>query len=168
MPHRVVVNLDVLRRNPDCQADCSYPYRKPGHVAGPSWLMQKAAFEVFCRRCDEHPCVAACPHEALEQRDDGLIQRYNFRCTQCNSCLVACPFGTVVPAALVYRDTQCDLCVGRDDPAPLCCQTCDGGAFTWEDVPDEPEDEALHVIRERLAVRTQAFAKVEPPLRKKS
>jgi len=174
MSHRIVVDLDALRKNPDCKAECSYPYRKaPFHaadapVAGPAWLKQKAAFELFCRRCDEHPCVNACPNDALEQLDDGLIKRYNFRCTQCNSCMIACPFGTIVPTALVYRDTMCDLCVGRDDPAPLCAQTCTCGTFTWQDVPDEPEDAELHVINERLAVRTKAFTKIEPPVRKKT
>jgi len=174
MAHRVVIDLDVLRQNPECKADCSYPYRKAPYyetdrpIAGPAWLKQTAAFETFCRRCDDHPCVNACPNDALEQLEDGKIVRYNMRCTQCDSCLVACPFGTIVPAALAHRDTMCDLCVGRDDPAPLCCQTCECGAFRWEDVPDEPEDADLHIIDERLAVRTQAFTKIEPPTRKKT
>lgn len=167
MALRVVVNLDQLRENPACKAECSYPYRKPENPAGPAWLKQAAAFEVFCRRCDDHPCATACPHDALERLEDGKMARYNLRCTQCNSCLVACPFGTIVPTALVYRDTMCDLCAGRDDPAPLCCQTCEDGVFTWQDVPDEPEDPELHVIGDRLAVRTKAFTKTEPPVRKK-
>ncbi len=162
MPHRLVINLDALREHPDCPAQCSYPHRKPGQLAGPAYLMQRAGFEVFCRRCDDHPCVNACPNQALEQLEDGLIKRYNFRCTQCNSCMVACPFGTIVPAALAYRGTMCDFCVGRDNPAPLCAQTCDCGVFTWQDVPDAPEDAALRVVGERLAVRTKSFTKVEP------
>ena len=167
MPLRVVINLDILRSKPDCAAACSYPHRKPGHVAGPSWLRQKAAFELFCRRCDDHPCVHACAFEALEQLQDGLIRRHNMRCVQCNSCMVACPFGTIVPAALVYRDALCDLCVGRDDPAPLCCQTDPSGALAWQDVPDQPEDKDLYVLSPRLAVRTKAFRKIEPaPVRK--
>ena len=172
MPHRVIINLDALRENPDCKAECSYPYRKPESAAGPAadgtaYLKQLAAFEVFCRRCDEHPCVSACPNDALEQLEDGRIKRYNALCTQCNSCLVACPFGTIVPAALVYRDTMCDLCVGRDDPAPLCCRSCECGAFAWEDVPDEPEEADLRVISDRLAVRTKFFTKVEARVKKK-
>jgi len=161
MPQRLVVNLDALRDKPDCGAQCSYPHRKPGLPAGPSYLKHLAGFEVFCRRCDDHPCVTACPNEALEQLEGGLIKRYNFRCSGCGSCLVACPFGTIVPAALAYRDMMCDLCVGRDDPAPLCAQTCECGAFTWQDVPGDPDDADLHVVGERLAVRTQAFTKVE-------
>ncbi len=167
MAHRIVVNLDILRESPDCGAECSYPFRKPGTLAGPSWLKQKAAFEVLCRRCDDHPCVDACPFEALVRLEDGRIKRLNFRCTGCNSCMVACPFGTIVPASLVYRDAMCDLCVGRDDPEPLCCQTCECGAFSWQEVADSPEEPDLCVVNERLAVRTKAFTKVEPPLGKK-
>ena len=167
MPHRIVVNLDLLRKNPDCEAKCSYPFQKPGTVAGPSWLRQTAAFETFCRRCTDHPCVSACPFEALEQLEDGRIKRLNFRCTQCNSCMAACPFGTIVPAALVIRDGMCDLCVGRDDPAPLCSQSCTCGAFSWQDVPDKPEDPELFVLNLRLAVRTKAFTRIEPPLVRK-
>ena len=161
--------MDVLRAKPDCGAQCSYPYQKPGTVAGPSWLRQAAAFEVFCRRCDDHPCVNACPFEALEQVEGGKIKRYNFRCTQCNSCMIACPFGTIVPAALVFRDAMCDLCVGRDDPGPLCTQTCDCGAYTWEDVTDETvaKDASLVIVNERMAVRTKRFVKVEPPVVRK-
>jgi carbon-monoxide dehydrogenase iron sulfur subunit len=175
MPYKVVVDLDALRRNPDCAADCSYPYRKPfsaagDAAAGSAWLKQYAAFEVFCRRCDDHPCVNACRFDALEQLEDGRIKRWNFRCTQCNSCMVACPFGTIIPTALVFRDTMCDLCVGRDDPAPLCCQTCECGAFTWQDISDEDaeDDPGLFVLGERLAVRTKAFTKVEAPLTRKT
>jgi len=168
MPNRVVIDLDKLRMNPDCHPECSYPYQKDAYYegtlpsTGPTWLKHKAGFEVFCRRCDDHPCVNACPFEALEQMDDGLIKRYNMRCVECHSCEVACPFGTIVPTALVLRDAVCDLCVGRDDPAPQCCQSCDSGAFVWEDVPDElPEDSDVHIINDRMAVRTKAFVKVE-------
>ena len=121
-----------------------------------------------CMHCLHPACVSACPVGALQKTAEGPVTYDPKRCIGCRYCMVACPFGTVVPAALVYRDTQCDLCVGRDDPAPLCCRTCECGAFTWVDVPDEPADEAVRVIGERLAVRTQAFTKVEPPLRKKS
>lgn len=168
MPHRVVVNLDLLRSKPQCDAQCSYPFRKPDAVAGPSWLRQKAGFEVFCRRCDDHPCVHACPFDALEHLEGGLIKRYNLRCVGCNSCMVACPFGTIVPAALVYKDGMCDLCVGRDKPAPLCCQTCPDRDFTWEDLPDAPADKDLRVVADRLAVRSKTFLKIEPtPVKKK-
>ena len=169
MPKRVVINLDILRADPDCKAECSYPFQKPGALAGPSWLKQKAAFEVFCRRCDDHPCVDACPFEALEQMEDGQIKRYNMRCTQCNSCMIACPFGTIIPAALVYRDAMCDLCVGRDAPAPLCTTSCDCGAYRWEDVSDEDpqKDAGLFIVNGRMAVRTKKFTKVEPPLVRK-
>lgn len=170
MAYRVVVNLDKLRAKPDCNPECSYPFAKPEQVTGPSFLRQLAGFEIFCRRCDDHPCVTACPFEALEQQPDGKIKRFNMRCTQCNSCMVACPFGTIVPAALLYKDSMCDLCVDPDRVPPLCSKTCDCGAFSWEEVADDApaNDPSLFIVSDRLAVRTKRFIKAEPvPVRKK-
>lgn len=170
MAKRVVVNLDILRANPDADARCSYPFAKPGTLSGPSWLRQKAAFEVYCRRCDDHPCVNACPFEALEQQEGtGLIKRFNLRCTQCNSCMIACPFGTIVPAALLYRDAMCDLCENRNAEPPLCTTSCAAGAYTFEEITAETlqADPNLFIVSDRLAVRTKKFTKIEPPARKK-
>ena len=57
-------------------------------------LYELITFGSICRKCKEAACIAACPKEALERDQDGKNVRHNMRCVKCNSCALACPFGT--------------------------------------------------------------------------
>ncbi|MCD6415491.1 MAG: hypothetical protein J7M08_02195 [Planctomycetes bacterium] len=157
MSKRLVINLDVCRDCGECTAECSYPYHPDND--GVSYLREVAAQELICRQCEVRSCVEACPNEALEAREDGTIRRYNMRCTGCLSCSLGCPFGVIIPAALQFKDSRCDFCVGRQQDNPLCAQTCPHGAITVEEVSEEEAD--LHILSDKLAVRARAWQKLE-------
>ncbi|MBN2274265.1 MAG: hypothetical protein JXK95_08020 [Bacteroidales bacterium] len=59
-------------------------------------IRELATFQFTCRRCENAPCVQACPAEALEKDENGLISRAVNICIRCKSCIVACPFGTMM------------------------------------------------------------------------
>jgi len=157
MSSRLVVDLDKCRDCDECTAACTYPYH--GDNNGIARLREVAAFEITCRRCDARLCVEACPTEALQEREGGVLKRHNMRCTGCLSCALACPFGNVIPAALQFRDMACDFCAGRDGGSPECVSSCPLEALTVEDVSDEGEN--VHVLSDDLAVRAKAWQKIE-------
>jgi Fe-S-cluster-containing hydrogenase component 2 len=86
--------------------------------------------------------------------------RHDLRCVSCESCVAACPFGTIWPELVSFYTVPCDLCDGRHDgDGPLCARTCEHGAIAWREVPAGERD--LHVLSEPLAVRGSRWRKRE-------
>ncbi len=69
-------------------------------------LRELAAFTLACRRCKDAPCIAVCPQEALKKNDDGFIIRSTNLCVACKSCVVICPFGTMMSDFYEYKRTE--------------------------------------------------------------
>ncbi len=81
-------------------------------------LRERATFALVCRQCLYASCIIACPFDAIERQDDGIIKRYNLRCVSCKLCAHACPFGTIYPEMLQFYEAHCDNCLGRNEAAP--------------------------------------------------
>lgn len=89
-----------------------------------------------CRHCEDAPCVASCPTDALTH-SNGSVQLSAERCIGCKSCVVACPFGAISvqrPADALEDDWvpatahKCDLCRDRQQ-GPACVDNCPTGAL---------------------------------------
>jgi len=114
----------------DCRALCSYFYH-PGNQ-GVRALQELATYHLICRRCEHPHCVDACPRGALEQQIERgrLLVRHTARCVSCQSCSLACPYGTILPELLPQSVSNCDFCLNRTNgPEPLCVATCPAGAL---------------------------------------
>ncbi len=59
-------------------------------------IRELATFQFTCRKCENAPCIHACPVEALEKDGNGVIKRAQYKCIRCRSCIVICPFGTMM------------------------------------------------------------------------
>jgi len=138
MARKLYIDLEKCRACDSCQAPCSYFYHPFND--GIKYLREIAEFSTTCRQCEAAPCIHACPSEALERLDDGMIIRWNMRCVACNTCSFACPFGTILPELIRYEQSRCDYCIGRldDGELPICVGGCGPGAIRFEDIdPDE-------------------------------
>ncbi len=69
-------------------------------------LRELAAFLLACRRCSDAPCIAVCPQEALKKNEDDFIVRSTNLCVACKSCVVICPFGTMMSDFYEYKRTE--------------------------------------------------------------
>jgi len=146
MAKKLFLDMEICRKcRQHCEAQCSYIYH-PGNE-GVLNLLELATFALVCRKCTEKPCITACPQDALDELEDGRLVRYNMRCISCKSCVVACPFGTILPSLVLYADSKCDECVGRcdDDNPPLCTQTCPEGALKWVEIEENPQEHIYKV-----------------------
>ncbi len=139
--------------------ECEYLFHRenPGVLS----LLEMAEFAVYCRRCPEAFCVAACPREALERQERGTVKRYNLRCVGCKSCVLACPFGTLHPEIINYVTAKCDLCLAplSENPeyVPACVQSAPAGTFRMVELPADDPARHIHFIGERLAVRSLSW-----------
>lgn len=66
------------------------------NTGGLKTIRELAVFRFSCRRCEDAPCIAVCPAEALEKDTNGMIQRHTNLCISCKSCVTICPFGTMM------------------------------------------------------------------------
>ncbi len=85
---------------------------------------------VTCQQCEEAPCVAVCPQEALEQ--DEKLKRVAVdyaKCISCQMCVAVCPYGAMGFEADKGRIFKCDQCGGE----PECVRWCAPGALTYVD-----------------------------------
>jgi Fe-S-cluster-containing hydrogenase component 2 len=120
-------------------------------------------FELLCRRCKVASCVLACPFDALERRENGIIKRHNLRCVSCKSCAHACPFGTIYSELLTFYDmpyeTTCTDCLAHLDGEPACVAACGQGALEYR-VPD-PAEKDVYIIDEYVAARVRKWTRNE-------
>jgi carbon-monoxide dehydrogenase iron sulfur subunit len=79
-----------------------------------------------CRQCEDAPCAAACPEEAiaLNERTGAWVVDVEV-CIGCGVCVDACPYGAIVVDEQLGVALKCDLCGGE----PECAAMCPSGAI---------------------------------------
>lgn len=94
--------------------------------------------DAMCQQCERPPCVRACPvaPKALSKRpEDGVILIDRDRCTGCQECVKACPYGVMSFDPRYNRADKCTLCVERREVGlePACVAVCPGHALSFGD-----------------------------------
>ncbi|MBD3367995.1 MAG: hypothetical protein GF405_07470 [Candidatus Eisenbacteria bacterium] len=120
-----------------CLAACYYSHNFQNQLEAAS-VLTNIVLQMNCRHCEQPLCEAACPQEAIKRRDDGLVIRSNIKCSGCQSCAHACPFGAIDLVNTRHTFDKCDLCYFRtlDGKDTMCAGTCVSGARTFEDISD--------------------------------
>jgi len=101
---------------------------------------------VTCRLCEDPPCVAACPRDALEQSGEtGVIIIDEEKCNGCGWCIEACDYGAITlhPESRVVF--VCDLCDGE----PKCVEWCPEEALDFT-TPDLLAQKARRAVVKKL------------------
>ena len=150
---RLLIDLDTCSKCDECGMLCSY-IQHPGNN-GITSLREFAHFAIVCRRCDDAPCVASCPWQALEMQPTKMLKRYMMRCTSCKSCSRGCPFGVIYPETIPFVISMCDLCLGRlrQDELPICLQSCSHGGITYGEF-EENKDGHIFKASDYLMIKT--------------
>lgn len=154
---RLLIDLEACYKCKQCTAGCSYlshPENK-GIIS----LLELVSRAEICRKCKEAPCVNACPNEALERQPDGVLKRYGMRCTGCESCVLACPFGAIYPEIVPFLTSQCDYCLGSaNGDKPECVKSCPEKAVQYVEV-EESKEKDIRLIGDKLAVHALPWRK---------
>jgi len=171
MSAKLVIDLAKCKLQGESQVRCSYKHHPENK--GIDALLEMIRFALICRRCEEAPCISACPNEALEKvqsknNDAGVLKRANMLCTGCGTCAIACPFGTIYTDLIPFPSSVCDLSKGRlkAGEKPLCVTSCRDGSIDYREVNTAKEDELVEVF-DGIVVKVTGGQLWQPFLREK-
>jgi Fe-S-cluster-containing dehydrogenase component len=167
MDEKLIIDLAKCKLQEESGVRCSYKHHPENE--GFDSLLEMIRFALICRRCEDAPCIKACPRNALEKihiksDDAGILKRANMLCTGCGTCAIACPFGTIYTDLIPFPSSVCDVCRGRllPDEKPLCVRTCPDGSIGYGKVAVGGD---LMEVFEDIVVRVSGGLLWEPFLR---
>jgi carbon-monoxide dehydrogenase iron sulfur subunit len=101
---------------------------------------------IVCRQCEDPECQKACPSDAIRMVDGILVINRDL-CTNCLSCVDACPYGAIFVHPDLDSPIKCDLCGGK----PQCVRACPKHALLFTDSPrEEPRLVDGRIVYDRM------------------
>jgi anaerobic carbon-monoxide dehydrogenase iron sulfur subunit len=83
---------------------------------------------LVCQQCEDMPCAAVCPEEAIGMNTKtGIVYIDRENCTGCSLCIDACPFNAIILDPIQNVAIKCELCESQ----PLCVEGCPTGALQY-------------------------------------
>jgi Fe-S-cluster-containing dehydrogenase component len=140
-------NCQIVCKDEHCGNDWK-PYAAPQPDTGHFWMrleekvrgqvpwVRVAYTPIFCAHCADAPCVAACPEDAFERREDGLLVLLPEKCTGCAACLDACPQGSIYlnsELGVAQKCTGCAHLLDNGWDVPRCVDACAHDAIQFKE-----------------------------------
>jgi len=149
-----------------CMSACYQSAKERGKVAKPRLVVihtESGSMPNQCRHCEDAPCASVCPTGAIKF-GENKIELHEELCIGCKMCVMACPFGCVLPESepmpsvnYMFEEpndkfigiatggkctaVKCDLCEGRA-AGPACVGACPNKALSYV-TPGKMEDASL-------------------------
>ena len=73
-------------------------------------------FPLFCRNCEDAPCIEACPENAIQRTAKGIVFVHTNDCKGHGECVSACPYNAITinpDTGKAIKCIQCGHCVKR-------------------------------------------------------
>jgi Fe-S-cluster-containing hydrogenase component 2 len=154
MAKKILINLSGYRSGVDNNQSPVEAVFDPATCAeGLKTLREQAVFRFTCRKCTDAPCVAVCPAEALEKDQDGMITRAINLCVSCKSCVVICPFGTLMTDFFRFKMEKSKVFELNDENTweRFIRESPEGSVEMVEQ--DENHDKQIYTLNEKILVR---------------
>ena len=160
MAQKILIDLEKLRSVENKRGDETPPegiYAPLLNNSGLKSIRELAVFRYSCRKCTDAPCISVCPADALEKDSEGFISRAVNLCVACKSCVVACPFGTMMSDFFEYhrnKDNEYDL-LDHNELA-LLIQNSPEGAIRLVEMEADPENQ-IYSLGEHILVKEKKW-----------
>jgi Fe-S-cluster-containing dehydrogenase component len=95
--------------------------------------------KAVCQQCERPACLRACGAGAITKRaSDGIVVVDDRRCTGCQECVRACPYGVMGFDPRRQHADKCTLSAERRDAGlpPACVAACPTYALEWGPVEE--------------------------------
>lgn len=152
-----LIDLSVCNGCYCCQIVCKdehvgndwTPYAKPQPDTGHFWMnieetvrgtvpkVRVSYVPKTCMHCEEAPCIQVCQVKgAIYRREDGLVIIDPVKCTGCQLCPDACPYGAIYWGEhlnIAQKCTGCSHLLDEGWEVPRCVDACPTGALKFGD-----------------------------------
>jgi Fe-S-cluster-containing hydrogenase component 2 len=161
MLQRILIDMiklrEALSENPQVAVPEALFYNSINNN-GLKTIRELATFRFTCRKCEDAPCIAACPAEALEKDNDGIISRYTNLCVSCKSCVTICPFGTMMTDFFKQHRNK-DLFYDLTDRQELdkFIKACPAGTVTLVE-SDEKPSEHIYKLNDNILIKEYLYS----------
>jgi Fe-S-cluster-containing hydrogenase component 2 len=160
MAQKILIDLEKFRTAAGKPGDEAPPegiYASLANHSGLKSIREWAVFRYSCRRCTDAPCISVCPAEALEKDAEGCISRAVNLCVACKSCVVVCPFGTMMSDFFEYhrnKDNYYDL--ADKNELELLIRDSPEGAVSLVEMEADPENN-IYSLGDHILVKEQKW-----------
>jgi Fe-S-cluster-containing hydrogenase component 2 len=160
MAQKILIDLVKLRTAMVEKSDQILPeaifYLSPNNN-GLKTIRELATFRYSCRKCEDAPCIAICPAEALEKDEEGIITRFTNLCISCKSCVTICPFGTMMTDFFKHHRNK-DLFYDLTDSKEMekFIEACPPGTVTLTDAKESPADNIFR-LNEKVLIKDHLY-----------
>ncbi len=160
MAQSILIDMIKLRSVMTDDPDQSLPegfYYPVVNSKGLKTIRELASFRFTCRRCEDAPCIAVCPAEALEKDEEGIITRYTNLCISCKSCVTICPFGTIMTDFFKHHRNK-DLFYNLKDADDVkkFIEASVRGTVTLTDEEESPEKN-IYRLNDKILVKDYLY-----------
>ena len=102
----------------------------------------------LCNHCEHPPCADACPIEAITKSEAGIVILDQEACDGCQTCIGACPYGSIEFNSEKDMAEKCNLCIHRIEAGlePFCVICCEGQAIHFGDFND-PDSSVSKILK---------------------
>ena len=102
-----------------------------------------------CNHCTHAPCVTICPVNALEKREDGIVDIDKDACIGCRACMQACPYDAIALNDDTGSVEKCHYCAHRKEVGlqPACVVVCPEQAIVHGDLHD-PTSKIARMVKD--------------------
>ncbi len=160
MAQKILIDLEKLRSPLEHSCDESPPEgfsRVSSNSQGLKSIRELAVFQFTCRKCSDAPCIEVCPADALEKDNGGIVSRSINLCISCKSCVVICPFGTMMTDFFEYhRNKENYYDLSDEKELELWIKDSPEGAVTRVDMEEDPEQH-IYKLSEHILVRERMW-----------
>jgi Fe-S-cluster-containing dehydrogenase component len=160
MAQKILIDMIKLRAAMVENSTLALPeviYYPTPNSNGLKTIRELSIFRFTCRKCDDAPCIAACPAEALEKDAEGVINRHTNLCISCKSCVTICPFGTMMTDFFSHhrnKDLFYDLT--NIDEMKKFASACPPGTVIMTDMKESPE-ENIYKLNDRVLIKDYLY-----------
>ena len=147
---KILIDLVKMRDYPGMETEGIL--RKDGGNTEFKSIRELATFLFTCRKCQEAPCIAVCPSEALEKLVDGSVTRYLQLCVRCKSCVAICPFGTLMDDVFQKKDRKYFFDLGDQEELDRLVASTPGEVISYFEGEEDP-GQNIYQLTDRILVK---------------
>jgi len=106
-------------------------------------IKKPVSISLRCQHCEEASCLYACLTGALRKEADGAVLVDENKCIGCWTCILVCPYGSIIQDKSNHKMVKCDMCGGKE---PACVANCPNEALSLVEIPDLIPTESIEKV----------------------